>query len=333
MCGGVVSVGDDVAVGHRIDCDEEIGIHRKTHRGPDPSGRIYLGACRELRGRQQRVQPATRGQRDGQLVVGQAHRRHPAGRARRQPWTVGQRPDHGDLQRFRRVGRHHAHHPVGFGDRRIGRHAQHRQQEPRIIEACRFAVVGGAVDVDEQGVHAGLLDRQRRRRRRTNGIRQRERPGLAAVELGYDGDELGDRRKTVNGSGQRRAQPSRRGDRVAVLEPHHDVAHRPVAHVGDGSRDGHGRVAGGGDQVRGHVLDADLQERRLARLARRGVRLRAHQHRCGQQRSHRGQPQGLDTPPKNHCSGPLPFVRPDSVRSGPGRSLCRSGWRRGWEWV
>ena len=44
---------------------------------------------------------------------------------------------------------------VGRG---IGRHAEHRQQEAGVVEPGGCAVVGCAVDVDQQRVDAGLVD-------------------------------------------------------------------------------------------------------------------------------------------------------------------------------
>ena len=48
---------------------------------------------------------------------------------------------------------------IGCG---LRRHAEHRQQETGVVEPGGGAVVGGAVDVDEQRVDAGLVDTERR---------------------------------------------------------------------------------------------------------------------------------------------------------------------------
>ena len=67
------------------------------------------------------------------------------------------------------------------------------------------------------------------------------------------------------------AAPADDVDSRGVLEADHHVAHRPVTDVDHGAGDGDHRLAGRGDDLRGHLVDADLDERRCAGLARGGA--------------------------------------------------------------
>lgn len=157
---GIGSVVDDVTRGHRVDGDQQVRVHREAQRRAHLTRGVDGRAGREVHRREQRVQTPAGCQLGGEFVVDQPHRGGAAGRARREPRPVGQWPQHGQLHGVGRVRRDHGVEVVGGRcglGRLVGRDAEDRQQKPCVVEAGRGAVVGCAVDVDQHGVHTGLL--------------------------------------------------------------------------------------------------------------------------------------------------------------------------------
>ena len=265
--GGVVV--DHVSAGHRVDRDQQVGVHRQTHGVAQLIVRIDLLVGGELGGGQQRVEASAAAERGRQVVVGEPHRAGAARLPGGQPGPVGQGPQDGHLHRMGRVGRHQGAERLGRVGRRARRHAEHRQQETRVIQTGRRAVVRSAVDVDQQWVHARLVDGQCGLLCRTHRVGEPERRALSALQIGGDGGEVSD--CVVRGGilGQRGAQTGRGPHGRSVLEAHHDIVHRAVAHIGHGAGDRHRRLAGGGHQIRGHPVDMQVQKRARRRVRRR----------------------------------------------------------------
>ena len=231
-------LGHHVAVGHCVDRDQQVGVHRETqgavHAGAGVDG---PGAGGELCRAQQGVEAAAGSQRDRQVVVHQSHRFGTARQPGCQTWLVGQRPQHGHRHRFGGVGGHRVIEGVAGGGRRVGRDAGYRQQETRLVEACGVPVVGCAVDVDQNRIHTGVFDTQCRPLRRAHRHREAEPGGLSTVEFGCHSDEFTHRVELtvgVQGGAQRRGVLHRR----AALQAGHHVAYRSIPDVGD--RSGHG---------------------------------------------------------------------------------------------
>ncbi|ETB39216.1 hypothetical protein O974_26185 [Mycobacterium avium 11-0986] len=149
----------------------------------------------------------------------------------------------------------------------VRRHPHHGQQEARVVQPRGRAVVGRAVDVDQDGVDAGLLDAQRLLGQRAQRRRQGEADLLPALQFGCDGEKVGGGLVLVGVAVQAGAQTRRRGDRAGVLEADHDVADGSVADVGHHAADRDDGRAGGGDDVGGDLVDAHPDERRHTRLA------------------------------------------------------------------
>ncbi len=265
--GGVV---DDVAGGHGVDGDQQVRVDRQTDCARDVSAGVDLGTGREVDGGQQRVQAPARGQRAGEFVVDQAHRGGAAGGAGRQPGPVGERPEHGEPDGAGGVRWHRG--VQGFAGAvgvTFGRYAEDRQQEARVIEPRGRPIVGGAVHVDHDRVHAGVVDPHRGRHPGPQRVGEPERNPLSAGKFGRGGDEVCDGLVLVDVAGQVGAQRGRRRDRLGTFQPYHHIAHGPVTDVADGAGHGHQRVAGGGDDVGGDVVDLHAQERDSARLGGR----------------------------------------------------------------
>ena len=262
--------GHHVAGGHRVDRDQQVGVHRQTQRAVHPGAGVDgPGAGGELRRSQQSVEAAAGGQRYRQVVVHQSHRSGAARQPGGQPWLVGQRPQHGHRDRFGGVGGHRVVEGVAGGGGRVGGDAGYRQQETRLVEAGGVPVVRCAVDVDQHRIHAGVLDVQCRPLRRAQRHREAEPGGLPAVEFGCHSDEFTDRVELtvgVEGGAQRRGVLHRR----AALQAGHHVAHRPIPDVGDRAGHGDGGFAGGGDHVRADAVEPDPHERRLVGFGRHG---------------------------------------------------------------
>ena len=271
LLGGAVGrVGHHVAAGHRVDGDEQIRVDGQAQSPADGAVRVDVVAGGDLGRGQQDVQPAAGGQRGGQVVVDQPDRNGAAGYAGGQPGPVGQRPQHGDPHRFGGVGRDGGLQVVGL----VGRHTDHGQQEPRVVEPGRGAVVGCAVDVDQDGIDPGLVDAQRRLGQRAQRGRQGEADFLAALQFGCHREEVRGRLVLVGAAVQGGAQaPPTSSTAGGVLEPDHHVADRAVTDVGHHPADGDDGRARRGDHVRGHLIDADPDERRRSGLA--GGRARA----------------------------------------------------------
>ena len=104
-------------------------------------------------------------------------------------------------------------------------------------------------------------------RRRAHRGGQREARFLAALQLRGHRQEVGDGLVLVGVAVEVGAQPRRRGHRRGVFEADHHVADRPVTDVGHGSGDGDDRLAGRGGNLRGDLIDSDLDEGCRAGLA------------------------------------------------------------------
>ena len=303
----VRGVVDDVAVGHRVDGDQKVGVDGQTQRPGDLPAGIDLRVDRELHRGQHAVEAPAGGQRGGEFVVGQPHRGGAAWCAGGQSRAVGQRPEHRQADRAGDVRWHRGVERLAGGGvgSRVRRNPEHRQQETRVVEPGGRTVVRGAVDVDHHGVDAGLLDVQRGPVRRAQRIGQPERNILAASHFRCDGDEVGHRLVLVDVAGQVGAKRGRRRDGRAVFEPDHDVAYRAVTDVADRAGDGHHRLAGGGDDVGGHLVDLHLQEVGGARLGVGDADAGDGQH--GQQQRDHCTEQPSGRPAHGPC--PQPFVR------------------------
>jgi hypothetical protein len=274
---GVGSVVDDVATGHRIDGDQQVRVDRKAQGGTHLAAGVDGGPGGEIGRRQQGVQPPARGQGCGQAVVDEPHGCGAAGGTRRQPRLVCQGPQHGHPHRMRSVRRDDrtegvgGRHRVGGGVHRpVDGYTEDGQQEAGVIEPGRRTVIRRAVDVDQHRVDAGLLDVQGSGTFRSQRIRQREAHRFAALHLGRDGDEVGDRLELVQIAGEVGAKLTRGGDRPRVFHPDHHVAHGPVTHIEYGPADRQHRITGGGDDFGGDPVDPDLQERNGSGFTRAG---------------------------------------------------------------
>ncbi len=308
--GSVGRVGHHVAARHRVDGDQQVGVDGQAQRPPDGAVGVDVAAGGDLGRRQQDVQPAAGCQRGRQLVVDQPDRDGPARDAGGQPGAVGQGPQHGDPHRCGGVGGDGGVQVAGV----VGRHPDHGQQEPRVVQAGGSAVVGRAVGVDQHGVDPGLVDAERGLGQRTQRRREREAGLLPALQFGGHRQEVRDRLVLVGVAVQRGAQARRGPDGRGVLEADHHIADGAVADVGDHAADGDDGLTRRGDHVRGDLIDADADERRGSRLARLRARRRgAGEHgETGQDGDHHREahPAGPAESRRRHGPGPVPFFRP-----------------------
>ncbi|CPR10767.1 hypothetical protein BN971_02038 [Mycobacterium bohemicum DSM 44277] len=254
--GAVGRIGHHVARGHGVDSDQQVGVDGQAQRVTHGPVGVDVVAGGDLGRRQQDVEAAAGGQRGGQVVVDEAHGDRPAGHPGGQPGPVGQWPQHGDQHRLGGVGRDGRIEVAGL----VRGHPDHRQQEPGVVQPRRGAVVGCSVGVDQHRVDSRFLDAHRWRGERAQRRREGEADLLPAPQLGGDREEVRRRLVLVGAAVQGGPQARRRGDRPGVLEPHHHVAHRAVTDVGDRAGDGDDGRAGGGDDVGGHLVDADPDE-------------------------------------------------------------------------
>jgi hypothetical protein len=232
---------DGVPGPHRGGRLHQVGVDRHAdrlaHRRP---GRGGVGQCRD-----QPAQPAVRGQRGGQVVVGEQGGL--AGHGGQPARHLGDRVEQRERGRAGPVG---ARRVVRIGHRGAGRRGQrqHRQQHPDRGQPGPGTVLRHPVHVDQQLVDTRLAQRQGGLRGAAQRHVQPDRELPAGRQFpGQRGELRGDR----VGAGralQGVAQPALGVQRVAPLHPHDQVVDRPVAGVGEGADHGQGVRAARGDQ-------------------------------------------------------------------------------------
>ena len=95
-------VGDDVAAGHRVDRDQQVGVDGQAQRAASLRRRGRRPGWWRTRLRASSVSSRPPAASEvGEVVVHQPYRGGAARHAGRQPRLVGQRPEHGDLHRLR----------------------------------------------------------------------------------------------------------------------------------------------------------------------------------------------------------------------------------------
>ena len=190
----------------------------------------------------------------------------------------------------------------------VGGHADDGQQKPCVVQAGGGAVVGCSVDVDQDRVDPGLVDAQRRVGQRAQRGRQGEPGFLPALKFGRNREEVRGRLVLVCAAVQGGAQARRVGYRRSVLKPDHHVADWAVTDVGNHSADGDDGLTRRGDHVRGHLVDADADKRRISGFARsRARRSEPGEHpKTGHDADHSGKAQQAGPAESRRGHGPGP---------------------------
>ena len=183
-------------------------------------------------------------ERGGEGVV--VEQRRGAGHGRDPVRGVGDRVEHGERRRVdARPGRCRA------------RQAEHRKQHPGGGEASPSAACGGAVDVDQQLVHA-------RRRPARGRIRAAGRTGCTGTcAPGASTSASGSKAGTAESVGASPSSASRTWPSVVSGLPRWTRTCRSVTGIGpvvdEGARDGERGRPVGGDDARGHVGEHEPQ--------------------------------------------------------------------------